>query len=326
MSIPIVHVGLDVAKKSLDVDLCGSAVHLSYDPAGCKKLLARLIAIPGRIHVICEATGGWERMVVAALHEAAIPVSVVNPRQVRDYARASGRLAKTDQIDAQVLSAFGQAIKPRPSAPPEPVQAQVAAWVTRREQLQLMRNAELCRQMPGLPKAVATHLAKSIARLEKELAKVVEAISKLIASDPKMKGAAVRLQSFQGVGPSTVSVLLGHLPELGTLTDNSIAALAGLAPLNNDSGPRRGQRHIAGGRASVRTALYMAAFNAVRFNPILRPFYQRLRANGKPFKVALIATARKLLTALNTALKDPTFAPATSIDLISPNTETHTPA
>jgi transposase len=312
MSIPILHVGLDIAKKSLDFDLCGSAVHLNYDPAGCKKLLARLIAIPGRIHVICEATGGWERTVVAALHAAAIPVSVVNPRQVRDYARASGRLAKTDQIDAQVLSAFGRAIQPRPTTPPEPVQAQVAAWVTRREQLQLMLNAELCRQMPGLPKAVVTHLAKSIARLERELKKVIETISALIASDRKMSEAAVRLHAFQGVGPGTVAVLLGHLPELGTLEDNSLAALAGLAPLNNDSGPRRGQRHIAGGRASVRTALYMAAFNAVRFNPILRPFYQRLRANGKPFKVALIATARKLLTALNTALKDPSFVPVAS--------------
>ena len=223
MSIPIVHVGLDVAKKSLDLDVCGSAVHLSYDPAGCKNLLARLNAIPGRIHVICEATGGWERTVVAALHEAGIPVSVVNPRQVRDYARASGRLAKTDQIDAQVLSAFGQAIKPRPTAPPEPVQAQVAAWVTRREQLQLMLNAELCRQMPGLPKAVVAHLAKSIARLEKELKKVVETISTLVASDPKMNETAVRLHAFQGVGPGTVAVLLGHLPELGTLADNSIA-------------------------------------------------------------------------------------------------------
>ena len=180
--------------------------------------------------------------------------------------------------------------------------------------------------MPGLPKAVVAHLAKSIARLEKELKKVVETISTLVASDPKMNETAVRLHAFQGVGPGTVAVLLGHLPELGTLADNSIAALAGLAPLNNDSGPRRGQRHIAGGRASVRTALYMAAFNAARFNPILRPFYQRLRANGKPFKVALIATARKLLTALNTALKDPTFVPAASADLTSSTTETHTPA
>lgn len=313
MSMPIIHVGLDVAKKSLDADLCGSALHLSYDPGGCQKLLTRLLALPGQIHVICEATGGWERSVVAALHAAAIPVSVVNPRQVRNYARASGRLAKTDQIDAQVLSAFGQAIQPRPTAPPAPVQAQVEAWVTRREQLQWMLNAELCRQMPGLPKAVAVHLAKSIAHLQKELKKVVATISTLIAGDPKMKVAAVRLQSFQGVGPGTVAVLLGHLPELGTVADNSIAALAGLAPLNNDSGPRRGQRHIAGGRASVRTALYMAAFNAIRYNPILRPFYQRLRANGKPFKVALIATARKLLTALNTALQDPNFAPTLSV-------------
>jgi len=230
MSIPIVHVGLDDGKASLDVDLCGSAVHLSYDPAGCQKLLTRLLARPGRIHVVCEATGGWERTVVAALHAAAIPVSVVNPRQLRAYPRASGRLAKTDRIDARVLSAFGQAIQPRPTAPPEPVQAQVAAWVTRREQLQWMLNAELCRQMPGLPKAVASHLAQSITRLEKELEKVVQAIATLIASDPKMNAAAERLQSFQGVGPGTASVLLGHLPELGTLADNSIAALAGLAP------------------------------------------------------------------------------------------------
>ena len=255
MSIPLIRIGLDIAKKSLDFDLCGSALHLSYDPQSCKKLLARLLAIPGRIHVICEATGGWERPIVSALHEAGILLSVVNPRQVRDFARASGRLAKTDKIDAQVLSAFGQAINPPPTPPPEPVQAQVAAWVTRRQQLQLMLNAELCRQMPGLPKALVAHLAKSIVHLKKERKKVIKTISTLIASDPKLNEAAVRLNSFQGVGPGTAAVLLGHLPELGNLEDNSLAALAGLAPYNHDRGPRRGQRHIAGGRASVRTAL-----------------------------------------------------------------------
>ena len=308
MNQTLVHAGLDIAKATLDLHLQGQAWSYPHDPPGCAALLARL-QIGAPVQVICEATGGWERPIVAALHAAGQPVSVVNPRQVRDFARGRGRRAKTDRIDAQMLAEFGAANTPAPTPAPSAAQAELSAWVTRREQLAAMLRAERARQIPGLPKPVAKDLAASIARLEKQLAKIVAHLAATIATTPELAAKSTRLCALQGVGPGTAATLLGHLPELGTLTGAAIAALAGLAPFNDDSGPRKGQRHIAGGRTSVRCALYMAAFNAIRYNPILKPFYERLRAAGKPFKVALIATARKLLTTLNTLLQNPHFIP-----------------
>lgn len=172
-----------------------------------------------------------------------------------------------------------------------------------------MLCAERTRQIPGLPKAVAKDLASSVAKLEKQLARVTALLAGILAATPDLAAKSRRLCAIQGVGPGTAATLLGHLPELGTLRGATIAALAGLAPFNDDSGPRKGQRRIAGGRASVRCALYMAAFSSIRCNPILKPFYLRLRAAGKPFKLALIATARKLLTTLNALLQNPLFIP-----------------
>lgn len=309
MNPSLVHAGLDIAKATLDLHLQGRAWSFPHDPPGCAALLARLRTAGAPVQVICEATGGWERPVVAALHAAGQAVSVVNPRQVRDFARGRGRRAKTDRIDARMLAEFGAANTPSPTPAPSAAQAELAAWVTRREQIQAMLCAERTRQIPGLPKPVAKDLAASIARLQKQLAKVVALLAATLAATPELALKAARLCTIQGVGPGTAATLLGHLPELGALSGQTIAALAGLAPFNDDSGPRKGQRHIAGGRASVRCALYMAAFNAIRYNPILKPFYQRLRAAGKPFKVALIATARKLLTTLNTLLQNPHFTP-----------------
>jgi transposase len=309
MNPPLVHAGLDIAKATLDLHLQGHSLTFAHDPPGCAALLARLRAVGAPVQVICEATGGWERPIVAALHAAGQAVSVVNPRQVRDFARGRGRRAKTDRIDAQMLAEFGAANTPAPTLAPSAAQAELAAWVTRREQLQAMLRAEQARQIPGLPKPVAKDLAASITRLEKQLAKVTTHLAATLAATPDLAAKTARLCAIQGVGPGTAATLLGHLPELGTLSGQRLAALAGLAPFNDDSGPRRGQRHIAGGRVSVRCALYMAAFNAIRYNPILKPFYQRLRTAGKPFKVALIATARKLLTTLNTLLQNPHFIP-----------------
>ncbi|MEO6786224.1 MAG: transposase [Chthoniobacteraceae bacterium] len=309
MNQTLVHAGLDIAKATLDLHLQGRAWSYPHDPPGCAALLARLAAAGAPAQVICEATGGWERPVVAALHAAGQAVSVVNPRQVRDFARGRGRRAKTDRIDAQMLAEFGAANAPAPTPAPSAAQAELSAWVTRREQLQAMLRAECARQIPGLPRPVAKDLAASVARLEKQLAKVTAHLASTLATTPALAHKAARLCAIQGVGPGTAATLLGHLPELGTLCGASIAALAGLAPFTDDSGPRKGQRHIAGGRASVRCALYMAAFNAIRCNPIPRPFYERLRAAGKPFRVALIATARKLLTTLNTLLHKPLFFP-----------------
>ena len=312
MNQNLVHAGLDIAKATLDLHLQGRAWSFAHNSPGAAALLVRLRAAGTPVQVICEATGGWERPIVAALHAAGQAVSVVNPRQVRDFARGRGQRAKADRIDAQMLAAFGAANTPAPTPAPSAAQAELAelaAWVTRREQLQAMLCAERARQIPGLPKAVAKDLAASLARLEKHLAKIVALLAATIAATPALADQARRLCTIQGVGPGTAATLLGHLPELGTLTGRTCAALAGLAPFNDDSGPRTGTRHIAGGRASVRSALYMAAFNAIRYNPILKPFYERLRAAGKPFKVALIATARKLLTTLNTLLQNPHFIP-----------------
>jgi transposase len=305
----LVHAGLDIAKATLDLHLQGQSLSFAHDPPGCAALVARLRAVGAPVLVVCEATGGWERPVVAVLHAAQIALAILNPRQVRDFARGRGQRAKTDRIDARMLAEFGTTNQPEPTPAPSPAQAELAAWVTRREQIQAMLSAETTRQIPGLPKAVAKELAASILRLQKQHAKVVARLAALLAATPELATKAARLCSIQGVGPGTAATLLGHLPELGARAGRTLAALAGLAPFNDDSGPRRGQRRIAGGRASVRCALYMAAFNAIRYNPVLKPFYQRLRAAGKPFKVALIATARKLLTTLNTLLQKPHLTP-----------------
>jgi len=320
MTSSIIHIGLDISKRFLDLDLPNSSASLPYDPKGCKTLIARLRALKASVEVICEATGGWEHQIVAALHEANIPVSVVNPRQVRDYARSMGKLAKTDKIDKQILTAFGKVVLPRPTPPPTALQAEISAWVTRRQQLRGMLAAEQCRMMPGLPKAVAKSITASIAQLTKELEAITAQLAKLIEEDAQLAAGKERLCCFQGVGFVTAAVILGHLPELGKVDNNQIAALAGLAPFNNDSGPRRGLRHISGGRHSVRSAIYMAAFNASRCNPVLKPFYDRLRAKGKAFKVAIIAVARKLLIALNTAFANPRFTPLITTPECSPRT------
>lgn len=309
MNPSLVHAGLDIAKATLDLHLQGQSLSFAHDPPGCAALVARLRALGMPVLVVCEATGGWERPVVAALHAAQIALSITNPRQVRDFARGRGQRAKTDRIDARMLAAFGVANLPEPTPAPSAVQAELSAWVTRREQIQAMLSAETTRQIPGLPKTVARDIAASITRLQKQMAQVTARLAALLSATPELAAKAARLCSIQGVGPGTAATLLGHLPELGTRSGRTLAALAGVAPFNDDSGPRRGQRRIAGGRASVRCALYMAAFNAIRYNPVLQPFYQRLRDAGKPFKLALIATARKLLTTLNTLLQKPQFTP-----------------
>jgi transposase len=310
MNIPtLVHAGIDVAKATLDLHLQGQTWQFPHDPPGCAALIKQLRACGLPVQVICEATGGWERPLLGALHAAAIPLSVVNPRQVRDFAKGTGQRAKTDRIDARMLAMFGLHVQPAPTPPPSAQQVELTAWVTRREQIQLMLQAEIARKIPGLPKTIRRDLQASIARLQKQLAKIKTRLAQLLAASPQLAEKSARLCAIQGVGPGTAATLLGHLPELGTLSKQTIAALAGLAPFNDDSGPRRGTRHIAGGRTIVRSALYMAAFSASRCNPVLKPFFLRLRASGKPYKVALIATARKLLTTLNTSLQNPDFSP-----------------
>jgi transposase len=300
----ILYAGLDIAKASLELHLVGKSHALTADAAGHAALIKLLHAHPG-VQIICEASGGYERAPVAALHQAAVPLSVVEAGRVRHFARAQGRRAKTDPIDARVLAQYGVALRPALTPPPTAQQERLEALDTRRRQLldtlvaERNRSAHYtealcCRQAQALLKA-----------LEKQKAQCEQAIARLIAADEKLQAKAHRLDAIPGVGATTAAVLLAGLPELGTLSDEAVAALAGVAPYNQDSGTASGARHIAGGRSAVRCALYMAALSAVRFDAILKAFYLRLRAAGKKPKVALVACMRKLVVLMNRLLKNP---------------------
>jgi transposase len=298
-----VNVGVDVGQESLVVAVDGEPETwtVENDPAGHEALVARLRPrAPTRI--VLEATGGYERPVVAALGSAALPVIVVNARHVRDFARATGQLAKTDAIDAHIIARFAARIEPpvRPLA--DEALAALDALMLRRRQLVEMLMIERIRlkQATGRPHAAARlSLRKHIRYLERELALTDRELGTLIEASPVWRVQDALLQSVPGIGPTIARTLLAELPELGTLSRQAIAKLAGIAPLNADSGKWRGRRRIHGGRAVVRASLYMAALVAARRNPTIRAFYQRLVAGGKPKKVALIASARKLLTILN---------------------------
>lgn len=302
-----VHAGLDIAKDSLQLHLQNQSQHLPNTPSGHAQLIHRLAALPG-VHVICEATGGYERAVVAALHTAAIPVSVLNPARVRQFARASGKLAKTDPIDAAVLAAFGQAFAPEPTPPRTATEIKLAALVTRRLQLLELRVAEAQRADTCVDQDLRKLFTLWLAQVEKQIAKVEAFIQALLQAQVPLAGQVKRLDDIVGVGGLTAVTVLATLPELGRLNRRQAAALAGLCPYNRDSGQWAGQRCISGGRAEVRRALYMAALSASRSNHLLKPFYDRLRSAGKPAKVALTAVMRKLIVLMNHLLKNPNFS------------------
>jgi transposase len=306
---PVAHVGLDVAKLTLQADLAGKPLALANTPAGHRSLLTHLRRLQARTgrptHVVCEGTGGYERAVVAALQAADQPASVHNAARVRAFARAQGRLAKTDVLDAAVLSDFGAAMQPAADQPPTESEAALAALVIRRDQLKELVALEARRDEhhhhPGVKKEAAL-LQKQLAA---HLAKIEAQITELLAISAEIKARVERLTQVKGVGAVSAYTLLAYLPELGQLSRGAIAALAGVAPMNADSGPIRGQRHIRGGRAPARKALYMAALCATLHNPLIKAYYKSLRAKGKPAKVALTAVMRKLLLHLNSALKTP---------------------
>src|SRR5436190_10027769 len=302
-----VYAGLDIAKASLQLHLQSKSFDLPNTPAGHIQLNKRLAAVPG-VHVICEATGGYERSTVAALHAALVLVSVINPARVRQFARASGRLAKTDPIDAAVLTAFGQAFAPEPTAARSAVEIQLAALVTRRAQLLEIRVAEEQRADTCADPALGKLFTSWITQLEKQIAKVEALIEALLKAQKPLAQQVQRLDDIMGVGRITAVAVLATMPELGQLNRGQAAALAGLAPYNRDSGQWAGQRHISGGRAEVRRALYMAALSASRSNPVLKAFYDRLIAAGKPAKLALTAVMRKLIVLMNHLLKNPKFS------------------
>jgi transposase len=298
-----VNVGVDVSQAELVVAVDGTAGTwtAANDAAGHEALLARLRPLqPTR--VVVEATGGYERAVVAALGGAQLPVIVVNARHVRDFARATGQLAKTDALDAHVIARFAARVEPPVRPLPDAALAALDALMLRRRQLVEMLVMERIRlpQATGKPRAAARQsLQKHVRYLERELALTDTDLGALIEASPLWRVQDDLLQSVPGVGPTTARTLLAELPELGQLSRHAIAKLAGVAPLNADSGKWRGTRRIRGGRAVVRSALYMAALVATRHNPPIRAFYARLLAQGKAKKVALVACARKLLTLLN---------------------------
>ncbi|HUQ15329.1 MAG TPA: IS110 family transposase [Gemmatimonadales bacterium] len=251
-----------------------------------------------------EATGGYEAPVVAALVTAGLPVAVVNPRQVRDFAKALGQLAKTDRIDAHVLALFGARVQPTPRPLRDEATQELEALLTRRRQLLEMLHAERQRRPRARGRVVRRSLDAHIRWLERQVIDTDATLEAAIQASPVWRVQDQLLQSVPGVGPTLARTLLGLLPELGQLDRHHIAALVGVAPLARDSGALRGRRTCWGGRPAVRTVLYMAALTAARWNPALRSFYQRLRAAGKPAKVALTAVARKLLVLLNAILRD----------------------
>lgn len=297
------YVGIDVAKAHLDVaeGSTGALWEVANDEVGIGEALRRLEVLAPAL-VVLEATGGYEVPVAAALGAAGLPVAVVNPRQVRDFAKSTGRLAKTDALDAHILALFGERMRPAVRPLPDAEAQELSGLLTRRRQVVGMLTAEKNR-LHIAPTAVREDIHNHISWLERSLAKLNEELGDALRRSPLWREQEDLLRSAPGVGPVLTLTLVAEVPELGTLNRRQIAALVGVAPLNRDSGTLRGKRTVWGGRATVRAALYMATLVATRFNPVIRAFYQRLCAAGKPKKVALTACMRKLLTILNAMIK-----------------------
>jgi transposase len=299
MSTPALFIGLDVAKAQIDVHVrpTGQAWRLANHEAGHATLVSQLQAL-GPTLIVLEATGGYEAALATTLALADLPLAVVNPRQVRDFARATGTLAKTDRLDAAILAWFAEAIRPTPRPLDEAATTDLTALVHRRRQLIEMLVAEKNRRA-GARRPVRRGLDAHIAWLERQILDHDSAITARIRQSPVWRERDDLLRSVPGIGPRTASLLISTLPELGRLGPRQLAKLVGVAPLNRDSGQQRGVRTIWGGRADVRSSLYMATLSAIRCNPAIRAFYRRLRGAGKPGKVALVAAMHKLLTILN---------------------------
>jgi transposase len=296
------YVGIDVAKDTLAVALStGEQWECANDADGIARLLERLAAA-GPTLVVLEASGGYEGELLAALIGVGIEARRVNPRQVRYFAQAEGRLAKTDRIDAQVLAQFAECIRPEARALPDPEREQLKALVTRRSQLVQMLTAERNRRGRA-PRWLAKSLDRTIRALERELEVIDRELAERLSRSITLQPLRDLITSLPGAGPVLSATLIARVPELGQLSRHQIAALIGVAPVTRQSGQWRGHEMIFGGRAPVRAVLYMAALSAVRHNPPLRAFYRRLRERGKPSKVALTAVMRKLLTILNAMLK-----------------------
>lgn len=298
-------VGIDVSQDRLEVHVRPTAESWSVaaDEAGVAALVERLRAL-GPALIVLEATGGYETMAAIALAEAGLPLAIVTPRQIRDFARATGQLAKTDALDARIIAAFGEAIQPPVRPVPDEQARTLGELVARRRQLVDMLGAEMNRRRMTRQPPLRKQLDRHIAWLQEAVARLDQDLQRLIRSTPVWRETEDLLRSVPGVGNVTACTLIAELPELGVLDRRAIAALVGLAPFARDSGVLRGRRMIAGGRATVRRTLYMATLTAIRRNPAITGFYDRLRRTGHPAKVALTAAMRKLLVVLNAILRD----------------------
>ena len=297
-----VYAGVDVAKATLQVHLQGRQTEFKNTPGGLRQLSRDLQKTPG-VHVVCEATGGYERALVKVLHQQHIPVSVTNPALVRAATRAGGQRAKNDRLDARMLTDFGQRYAPAPTPPTTATQDQLVALTQWLQQLihgqALAKTQAEHHQDPF----VRRQHAQLLTFLQSQIRQAEARLQAVVAQDAALKARVERLDQIKGVGRRTAWLVLAHMPELGALNRQEVAALAGLAPWPRDSGTMKGKRCIGGGRPEVRVALYMACLSAVRANEVLRPLYQHLRAKGKPPKVALTAAMRRLLIFMNHELK-----------------------
>ena len=298
------YVGIDVSKDQLDIAVRpdGDTWSMPNDASGITEVVQRLAQLHPKL-VVLEATGGLQMPLAAALATAGLPLAMVNPRQVRDFARATGRLAKTDRLDAQALAHFAEAVRPTPYPLPDVQTQELTALLTRRHQVVEMLTAEKNRRRATRSEAVRQRVQDHIRWLEQELADLDDDLERTLRESPLWREKDNLLRSVPGIGRVVSITLLADLPELGTLSRHQIAALVGVAPLNRDSGRFRGKRMVWGGRARVRAALYMAALTASRYNPIIKAFYHRLCSAGKARKVALTACMRKLLIILNSMVK-----------------------
>jgi len=301
--IPLRYVGIDVSKQYLDIfdEALGVPERIANAPQAITQIAARWRC---DVLVVFEATGVYDLELREVLGRAGIRFARINPARARDFARASGRLAKTDPIDARMLAAFGRVMQPATEQAVNPARNALARLAKRRDQLVLMRAQEKNRRSEADDRALAERISRLIEVLDSEIAEIEADIKELIKAEPEITDEARLIRSLPGVGPVACMQLIAKMPELGRVGAKQIAALAGLAPFNVDSGAFRGKRKIAGGRKRVRDALYMAALNAVRRADPFKAFYERLRQAGKPAKLALIAVARKLLTVLNAMMRD----------------------
>jgi transposase len=299
-------IGIDVSKDHLDVYVrpTGQAFRVPNDPPGHRDLLTRIAHISKVLRIVMESTGGYEMPVAIVLAEKGLPVAIVNPRQVRNFAKALGRLAKTDSIDAAVLAHFAETVQPPIRTMPSSELQKLREFLDRRDQLIATRVAEENRRKSVTDVAIGRDIDVHIRWLNNRIKGLDKQIGSLVAANLEWKAKDALLQSIPGIGDVTSRMLLGHLPELGQLGRREIASLVGLAPFNNDSGRQQGQRHIVGGRARIRNALYMAALTAMRVSAPMKRFYHELVKKGKAAKVAVTAVARKLLCVANAIIRD----------------------